>query len=228
MSLVVVRPTLGLARAHGQQGLGAVERLDLAFLVDAQDQRPVRRGQVEADHVAHFRDEVGIGGELEGLDPVGLEAERPPDPLDRGGGQATGPGHAARAPMAAVGRQALQGPVDHSLDPVVADLARRARARLVAQPLQSMLREAVAPLAHRVGMHTEPRADAPRAARLGAGQHDPSPSCQPLRRPPPHRQGFQCGPLRLAQLQCLQPLAAHHALPIPLARSVRRTSESGH
>ena len=76
VSLVVVRPTLGLARAHGQQGLGAVERLDLAFLVDAQDQRPVRRGQVEADHVAHFRDEVGIGGELEGLDPVRLEAER--------------------------------------------------------------------------------------------------------------------------------------------------------
>ena len=226
--LVVVRAPLDLARAHRQQRLGAVERLDLAFLVDAQDQRPIRRGHVQPDHVAHLRDEVGVGRELEGLDPVRLQAERPPDPLHRGGGQATRLGHAARAPMRAVGRQALESPADHRLDPLVADLAWRARARLVAQPVQPMLGKSVAPLADRVGVHSEPRADQPRAAHLGAGQHDPGPQRQPLCRPPPHRQGFQCGPLRLAQLQCLQPRAAHHALPIPLARSVRRTSESGH
>ena len=64
VSLVVVRPTLCLSLAHAQQSLRAVERLYLSFLVDAQDQRPVRRGHVEADHVAHFRDEVRIRGEL--------------------------------------------------------------------------------------------------------------------------------------------------------------------
>ena len=134
--LVVVRAPLDLARAHRQQRLGAVERLDLAFLVDAQDQRPIRRGHVQPDHVAHLRDEVGVGRELEGLDPVRLQAERPPDPLHRGGGQATRLGHAARAPMRAVGRQALESPADHRLDPLVADLARRARApaRRAARP----------------------------------------------------------------------------------------------
>ena len=130
--------------------------------------------------------------------------------------------------MRAVGRQALQRPADHRLDPLVADLAGRARARIVAQPVQPMLGKAVAPLADRVGVHSEPRADQPRAARLGAGQHDPRPQRQPLRRPPPRRQGPQRRPLRLAQLQCLQPRTAHAALLDPAARSVQRTSESGH
>ena len=169
--------------------MAAVERLDLALLVDAPDQRPIRRGQVEADHVAHLGDEVGVGRELEGRDPVRLQAEGAPDPLHRGGRPAAGPGHkAARAPRRAGGRQAREGPADHRLDPRVADLARRARARPVAQPVQSVPGEALAPFAHRVGVDLEPRTDPPRAAGLGAGQHDPRPQRQPLRRPPPRCQ----------------------------------------
>ena len=111
--LVVVRAPLDLARTHRQQRpsvanrppllcrriirlrrmLAAVERLDLALLVDAPDQRPIRRGQVEADHVAHLGDEVGVGRELEGRDPVRLQAEGAPDPLHGGGRPAAGPGH---------------------------------------------------------------------------------------------------------------------------------------
>ena len=139
---IVVRATLDLPRVHRQQGLGAVERLDLAFLVDAQDHRAVRWGHVQPDHIAHFRNEVGIGRQLEGLNPVWLQAEGPPDPLHRGRGQAARLGHAARAPMRAVGRQALEGSADHRLDPRVPDLARRARARLVAQPIHPVNRGA--------------------------------------------------------------------------------------
>jgi hypothetical protein len=43
VALVIVRTPLDLARAHGQQRLGAVERLDLAFLVDAQHHSALRR-----------------------------------------------------------------------------------------------------------------------------------------------------------------------------------------
>jgi len=118
--------------------------------------------------------------------------------------------------MRAVGRQALERPADHRLDPLVADLARCARTGLVAQPFQPILGKPVAPLAHRIGMHVEPRADQPRAARLGARQHDPRPQRQTLRRPPPRRQRLQRGPLRLAQLQCPQPRAAHAALLDPV------------
>ena len=57
---------LDLSRPHGKQRLGPIERLDLAFLVDAKHQRPLRRRQVEPDNVAHFLDKRRIGGELEG------------------------------------------------------------------------------------------------------------------------------------------------------------------
>ena len=38
-----------LSGTHGQQRLGAVERLNLALFVHAQDQGAVRRVEVEAD-----------------------------------------------------------------------------------------------------------------------------------------------------------------------------------
>ena len=44
----------------------------------------VRRGHVEAHHVAHLCHEVRIGRELERLQPVRLQAERPPDALHGG------------------------------------------------------------------------------------------------------------------------------------------------
>ena len=51
--------------------------------------------------------------------------------------------------MGGVGGQALQRADDHRLDPGIVDRARRARARLVAKPVQPMLGEAPAPLADR-------------------------------------------------------------------------------
>ena len=43
---VVVGQPLGLPRPHRQHRLGPVERLDLSLLIDAQQQRPLRRIQV--------------------------------------------------------------------------------------------------------------------------------------------------------------------------------------
>jgi hypothetical protein len=54
---VVVCPALGYARHHGQDRLLSIERLDLAFLVNAKDKRPVGRREVKADDVAHLVDE---------------------------------------------------------------------------------------------------------------------------------------------------------------------------
>jgi hypothetical protein len=71
------------AGAQGQHLGGPVQRLDLAFLVDADDDRVVGRGEVQADDVADFRLELRVGRELERLDPVRLDAPFPPDPGDR-------------------------------------------------------------------------------------------------------------------------------------------------
>ena len=48
MSLVVVRPALHLSRLHREQWLGAIERLNLRFLIDAEHRRMRGRIQVEA------------------------------------------------------------------------------------------------------------------------------------------------------------------------------------
>ena len=58
---VVMRAPLDLARAHGQQGLRSIKRLDLALFVDTQNQRAFWRGQIEPDDGAPFFDERGIG-----------------------------------------------------------------------------------------------------------------------------------------------------------------------
>ena len=62
----------GAAPLHRQARLGAVERLDLALLVDGKHDG-VRRGiDIEPDDVAQLVDELGIRGELELPDPVRL------------------------------------------------------------------------------------------------------------------------------------------------------------
>ena len=62
---VVVRPTLDLPRAHGQQWLRVVQRLNLRLLVDAQHDGMLGRIQVEPHNVADLRS-GGVGRQLEG------------------------------------------------------------------------------------------------------------------------------------------------------------------
>ena len=49
--------------------------LDLGLLVHAQDQRPVRRVEVEPHNIPHLLDEEGVRRQLEGLGAVGLQRE---------------------------------------------------------------------------------------------------------------------------------------------------------
>jgi hypothetical protein len=53
---VIMRHPFGIAQAHRQYRLGTLQRLDLALLVDTQDQRFVRRIEVKPnDSRAPFR-----------------------------------------------------------------------------------------------------------------------------------------------------------------------------
>ena len=101
---VAVRHAFDVAQPQGQEGLGALQGLALALLVDAQDQGMVGRIQVEAHDVADLLGKEGIGGELKVLLPVGLDAEGGPEALDRGLGDPGGLGHGTAGPVrAAVG-----------------------------------------------------------------------------------------------------------------------------
>ena len=79
--LVVMGQGSGLARLQRQAWLGAVEGLDLAFLVDRQHDGVGRRTHVEADDVGDLFAESRIIGALEGADAVGLEVMGLPDAL---------------------------------------------------------------------------------------------------------------------------------------------------
>lgn len=61
---VVMGHALHVAQAHRQQWLGAIQSLDLRFLVNAEHDSVLGRIQVQADDVAHLLHKEGIGGEL--------------------------------------------------------------------------------------------------------------------------------------------------------------------
>lgn len=52
---VVMRVTLRLTGPEGQHRRGAIERLHLGFLVDAQHERALRWREIEPHHVPHLR-----------------------------------------------------------------------------------------------------------------------------------------------------------------------------
>src|SRR6202163_441067 len=149
VTLVVVAAPRRLARTHRQHWLAPVERLDLRLLIDAKQDRMGWRRDVEANHIAHLGDKIRVGGQLEGLQSVRLQAEGAPNALHSGNRQATGTRHAARTPMRRIRRMALQGADDHRLDPGILDRARCAATRLIPQSIDSELNETSPPLADR-------------------------------------------------------------------------------
>ena len=68
VALVVVRHGPAAALLQGEAWLGAVEGLDLAFLVDTQDQGFVRGVEVQADDIVELLDKMLVAADLEGLD----------------------------------------------------------------------------------------------------------------------------------------------------------------
>src|SRR6476646_4192316 len=65
VAFVVVRHCPSAARLHRQPRLGAVERLDLALLIDRQNDRMGGRIDVETNNVLELRRELRVGRQLE-------------------------------------------------------------------------------------------------------------------------------------------------------------------
>jgi hypothetical protein len=79
--LVVVRHRLAAPGLDRQSGLGAVERLDLALLVNRQHHGVGRRVDIEPDDISQLGGKVRIARPLEGAQPVRLQLVRPLDAL---------------------------------------------------------------------------------------------------------------------------------------------------
>jgi hypothetical protein len=101
---------------HGQTGLGTIEGLDLALFIHAEDQRLVRRIEIEPDHVFHFGGEVLVAQDLERVEEMRLQSVRMPDALDAAVGEARRLRHAAHAPVGRMRRLLVQRHVHDLLD----------------------------------------------------------------------------------------------------------------
>ena len=126
MADIGVGSALGDTRRHRQHRLLPVQRLDLRFLVYTQDDSPVWRGHVQPDDILHLVYKQRIGGQLERLAPVRLQAERSPDPADGGVRQARLGRHAADRPMGGILRRGVQRSLDH-LEPPARPITVRGR-----------------------------------------------------------------------------------------------------
>lgn len=145
----IVGEALDVAQTHGQQRLGAIEGLDLRFLVNAEHNCLIGRVEVEPDDVSDLLDKKGIVRELERFKAVGLQGEGL-QPAVRGTfGDACSSRQGASCPLgAAVCGLALQGPVDHLGHLVILIGAGPPRPELVVQALQAEIPVTPAPLAY--------------------------------------------------------------------------------
>jgi hypothetical protein len=54
MANIFVSHAIDITQAHGQQGLGAFQSLNLTFFIDAQHHCFIRRMQIQAHHIPHL------------------------------------------------------------------------------------------------------------------------------------------------------------------------------
>lgn len=181
--LVVVGHRAQPALLHRQARLGAVERLDLRFLVDAEHHGMRRRIDIEPDDVVQLLGEGRIVGKLEAPPPVRREAMRLPDVLDRRDREPHRPGHGLPRPVRRLVRRRRERQPHDLGDPVVRNRRLAGRAGLVAQePVHARLHEPLLPAPDASLRLARRRHDRVRAQAVGGKKHDPRAPDMLLRR----------------------------------------------
>ena len=174
--LVVMRHRARASRLHRQPGLGAVERLDLALLVNRQDNGVRRRIDIKADDVPQLGNELRVTRQLELPDPVGLKPVRPPDALYRADADADRLGHRRRRPMCRLVARRTQRQRDDAVSDFPAERRNARGSRLVPQqPLDTLVHEALLPTPNRCLALAGAAHDLDRAETIPAQKDDPCP-----------------------------------------------------
>ena len=123
-----------VCRLERQARLSAVERLDLAFLVDGDDDGVSGRIHVKADDVLDLLGEFGIVQRLKVSQAMGLQDDKPPTGAGRLEANVKRLGHRAAGPMGGLSRRLGTGRLQNFRAMVLAEQRSFARfARLVMQ-----------------------------------------------------------------------------------------------
>ncbi len=218
-----VEPT----RVNRQALLRAVQRLNLALLVDRQDHRIVGRIEIEPHNIDDFLGELGIVRQLEGARQMRLEAMRLPDPLHRRRRDAGRLGHGSHTPLRGARRFGVER---HGHD----ILHRLGRQRLPARRPRGILQQAfntlvaIAPAPPPNGQHAlaDRRGNRYRAHAFARHKHDPRPPYDFLRRVAVANQIFKSLPVNGGNLNAFD--LAHPARLAHFNRVENPMSETEH
>ncbi len=201
IAFVVMGHRAGAAFLQGQTGLCAVERLDLALLIDRQHDGVRRRIDIEPDDIAQFVDELRIVRKLELPDPMRLKAMGAPDALDRADGNADLFRHHGGGPVRRLGGRIGQGCRHHALNDLQAERRYARRPRLVPQEAVDALgHEPLLPAPDTGLGFARPTHDLDGPGAIGCRQNDPGPPNMFLGAVPVRDDRFQPDPLRGADL----------------------------
>src|ERR1700730_13956513 len=131
--MTVPSSTLRAAILHRQTGLGAVERLDWALLINREDDGVGGRIDIETDDVAELLAKLRVLRQFERPDTVRRELVSFQDALHRTQAHSGRLGKFPARPVGALARRRPQGQIDHPLNGVGRQRGLTRLARLVAQ-----------------------------------------------------------------------------------------------
>ncbi|MDQ1404869.1 MAG: hypothetical protein QOG55_498, partial [Acidobacteriaceae bacterium] len=181
MANVVVSYPFDVTQPHGQQGLSALQGLDLALFIDAQHHGFVRRMQIQPHDIPHFFNEEGIGGELKVTLPMRLQTKRAPNAMHCVLRQARLRRQRTATPVCGVGGLCPQRLANQRRDSFIADRARATRAQFPVQPLQTLLEKTPPPIAYGHSVEMKPGSNRLVAHSRSTQQNDPRPPYQTVR-----------------------------------------------
>ncbi len=171
MAFVVVGHRPSSALLHRQTGLGAVERLDLALLINREDDGVGGRIDIETDDVPELLDKLRVLRQFERPDTVRRELVSFQDALHRTQAHSGRLGKFPARPVGGLARRRPQGQIDHPLNGVGRQRGLARLARLVAQQSFDALRhEPRLPGPHHRLRFTGPAHDLGSAAAVGGGK----------------------------------------------------------
>jgi len=130
---VIVRLSCWQTGPQRKNRLRAVQRLNLAFLIHAEDDRLIRWVHIEPHNVAHFPSKFRIVTELEGLHSMGLQFVLLPNPLHGSGADLLARRHGPNTPMRGILRGRLQRRLHNGFFPFCGDLLGASATRPVLQ-----------------------------------------------------------------------------------------------
>ena len=159
-----------------QPRLGAIERLNLALLVDRQDDGVSGRIDIEPDYIAQLLDEFRIVGKFELPHPVRLKTMLAPNALNGADGDARGFRHQSAGPVRPLPRRRIERQCDNPRHDLVRQRLDARGPRLVArQPLEPFVGEPFLPAPDASFRRARPAHDFVRANAIGRQKHDLAP-----------------------------------------------------